>query len=88
MIKSEQQKRFSNLVGVDADGNSESPGQAEVGDLDGALAIDQQVLRLQVSVKNAALNKKFKVQRSKEGLHTTEVAFMLHNLQSRVQFLT
>ena len=64
MIKSEQQKRFSNLVGVDADGNSESPGQAEVGDLDGALAIDQQVLRLQVAVKNAALEKQFKVQRS------------------------
>ena len=48
-------KNFPNLVGVDSDWDPESPGQAEVGDLDRALTVDEQVLRLQVAVKNSAL---------------------------------
>ena len=45
----------TNLVGVNSDWDSKGPGQPEVGDLDGAVPVDQQVLRLQVAVENAAL---------------------------------
>jgi hypothetical protein len=46
---------MTRLVGVDADGDAEGPGQPEVCDLDGAVAIDEQVLRLQVAVQDTAL---------------------------------
>ena len=40
------------LVRVDADGHTESPRQAEVGQLDHALVVDEQVLWLQVAVQH------------------------------------
>lgn len=41
-------------MGKGADGHSEGPGQSEIGDLDGPLAVDQQVLGLKVTVDNSA----------------------------------
>ena len=43
------------LVCVDPDRNSEGSGQPEVGDFDGTGFVDQQVLRLEISVEDAAL---------------------------------
>ena len=37
---------------VDPDGHAEGPGQSEVGQLDDALVVYEQVLGLQVAVKN------------------------------------
>ena len=42
-------------MSVNPDGDSEGPCEAEVGNLDGAALVDQQVLRLQISMKNATL---------------------------------
>ena len=41
------------LVGVGADGEGEGAGEAEVGELDGAAVVDEQVLRLEVAVEDA-----------------------------------
>ena len=43
------------LVGVDADGNSEGARKAKVGDLDGSILVDQEILGLEVAVEDAAL---------------------------------
>jgi hypothetical protein len=42
-------------MGIHPDRDADGPGQAEVGDLDGAALVDEQVLRLQVAVENAPL---------------------------------
>ncbi len=42
-------------MGVNSDRNSEGTSQAEVGDLDCAAFVDQQVLRLQIAMENATL---------------------------------
>jgi hypothetical protein len=42
-------------VGVNSDWNSESPRQTEVSDLDCAVLVDQQILRLQIAVKDSTL---------------------------------
>jgi hypothetical protein len=42
-------------VGVNSDWNSEGPRQAEVSDLDCAVLVDQQILRLQIAVKDSTL---------------------------------
>jgi hypothetical protein len=42
-------------VGVNSDWNSEGPRQTEVGDLDCAVLVDQQILRLQIAVKDSTL---------------------------------
>lgn len=43
-----------NLVGVGPDGEADGTGQAKVGQLEVALLIDKQVLRLQVAMEDAA----------------------------------
>ena len=43
------------LVRVDADRDAEGPGEAKVGDLDGAALVDEQVLGLEVPVEDAPL---------------------------------
>ena len=40
---------------VDADGNAERAREPEVGELDDAVAVDEQVLRLEVAVQHAPL---------------------------------
>ena len=42
-------------MGVNSDWNSEGSSQSEVGDLDGAAFVDEQILRLQISMENSAL---------------------------------
>ena len=43
------------LVGVHAHGDAKGAGQAEVGDLDRTVLVDQQVLRLQIPVEDPPL---------------------------------
>ena len=42
-------------MGVDADGDTEGSRQSEVGDFDGAGLVDEEVLWLQISVKDTSL---------------------------------
>lgn len=42
-------------MSVNSDGDSESPSETEVCDLDGTALVNQQVLRLQISMKNTTL---------------------------------
>ena len=45
------------LVCVDPHRDAESPGQTKVGDLDGAVLIDQQVLGLQVPAEDSDVDR-------------------------------
>ena len=50
------------LVSVNSDWDSESSGQSEIRDFDGSVLVDQQILRLQIAMKNATLERQIKIE--------------------------
>lgn len=42
-------------MSVLSDGNADGPGESEVGHLDGPVRVDQQVLRLEVTMQHSTL---------------------------------
>lgn len=46
-------RRTSHLVRVGANGDAKRPCETEVGQLDGAVAVDEEVLRLEIAVQDA-----------------------------------
>ena len=46
---------FAYLMSVNSNGNSKSPGQSKIGQLDSAIRINKKILRLQISMKDSSL---------------------------------